>query len=101
MPTGANTITHTYSDASTVTYLHNATELAGDFSGNDNGLCESFEQCLYTPNIGAYQGHEIDPAANCTVGTTEIQGVTYCNVTFSAGPTITNVTLVQFDTNGY
>ena len=29
--------------------LHNPT-------GNDNGLCESGEACVYAPNIGAYQG---------------------------------------------
>jgi len=25
--------------------------------GNDNGLCESDETCLFMPNIGSYQGH--------------------------------------------
>ncbi|MFO7592415.1 MAG: right-handed parallel beta-helix repeat-containing protein [Pseudomonadota bacterium] len=39
------------------TYLRNATEISGDGIGNDNALCESGETCLYTPNIGAYQGH--------------------------------------------
>lgn len=38
-------------------YLRNATEISGDSIGNDNALCESGETCLYTPNIGAYQGH--------------------------------------------
>ncbi len=37
----------------------NCTTAAGcvDGVGNDNGLCESSEACIYTPNIGAYQGH--------------------------------------------
>ena len=37
--------------------LVNAVELIRDGSGNDNLLCESGEGCLYTPNLGAYQGH--------------------------------------------
>lgn len=39
------------------TYLRNAREIIGDAIGNDNGLCENGETCLYTPNIGSYQGH--------------------------------------------
>jgi len=38
-------------------YLRHAREISGDGIGNDNALCESGETCLYTPNIGAYQGH--------------------------------------------
>jgi len=37
-------------------YLVNATEIIGDNVGNDNGLCESNEACIYSPNFGAYQG---------------------------------------------
>lgn len=39
------------------TYLQHAIEIPADGSGNDNLLCESGETCLYTPNIGSYQGH--------------------------------------------
>jgi hypothetical protein len=38
------------------TYLKYARELLYDEIGNDNGLCESNEACLTSPNIGAYQG---------------------------------------------
>lgn len=38
-------------------YLRNATELSSDGVGNDNLLCESGEHCLFTGNIGSYQGH--------------------------------------------
>ena len=38
-----------------ITYLVNAQEILGT-GGNNNGLCESNESCLYTPNFGAYQG---------------------------------------------
>jgi uncharacterized cupredoxin-like copper-binding protein len=36
--------------------LQHAREFTGDAVGNDNLLCEAGERCLYTPNIGAYQG---------------------------------------------
>ncbi|MCB0361209.1 MAG: hypothetical protein KDD35_00715 [Bdellovibrionales bacterium] len=39
------------------TYLLNAIEIAFDDYGDDDGLCESNESCLYAPNFGAYQGH--------------------------------------------
>lgn len=40
-------------------FLTHALEMTGfGFSGgNGNGLCEPGEKCLYTPHIGAYQGH--------------------------------------------
>ncbi|MFZ5785440.1 MAG: hypothetical protein ACOY3Y_03260, partial [Acidobacteriota bacterium] len=37
-------------------YLAAAVELLG-MGGDDDGLCESGETCLYTPNFGYYQGH--------------------------------------------
>ncbi len=82
----ANTITHSWSDGSTVTYLRDAIEIEGDGIGNDNSLCESNESCLYTPNIGAYQGH----------GVLQSAGI------FTDGDgTITNVTLMEYSINGY
>ena len=44
-------------DPCETTFLINAVELLEDSVGNDNGLCESDELCLYTPNIGVHQGH--------------------------------------------
>ncbi|MBN1960643.1 MAG: hypothetical protein JW841_06830 [Deltaproteobacteria bacterium] len=38
-------------------FLPNAVELFGDHIGNDNILCEVNETCVFSPNIGAYQGH--------------------------------------------
>ncbi|MCB0342882.1 MAG: hypothetical protein KDD59_11610 [Bdellovibrionales bacterium] len=38
-------------------YLINATEIIDDDVGDDDGLCESNESCVYSPNFGAYQGH--------------------------------------------
>jgi hypothetical protein len=38
-------------------YLKNAVEFLGDGTGDDDGLCENGDRCLYTPNFGAYQGH--------------------------------------------
>lgn len=67
----------------TTTFLKNAVEIAGDGVGNDNLLCESGETCLYTPNVGSYQGH----------GSLQSAG-------FVAG-TVSGVTLEQYSANGY
>jgi parallel beta-helix repeat protein len=83
LPTGDDTITQTWSDASTTTYLRHAAEIPGDGIGNDNGLCESGETCLYTPNIGSYQGHGNLVSAGA----------------FTNG-TLTGITLMQYATNG-
>ena len=65
------------------TYLHNAAEILDDSIGNDNGLCESGETCLYTPNIGSYQGHgELISAGAFTPGA------------------LTGITLMRFENNG-
>lgn len=52
---GANVATGPSGD-----FLINAVEMLGDNLGNDNGLCESGEACIYTPNFGAYQGGHHD-----------------------------------------
>jgi parallel beta-helix repeat protein len=83
LPTGNDTITQTWSDASTTTFLRHAVEISGDGIGNDNGLCESGETCVYTPNIGSYQGHGNLVSAG----------------TFSNG-TLTGITLMTYATNG-
>ena len=107
VPTGSDTLTHIWSNTSATppsdtatcnamvpgstwngtacqtVYLRHAVEISGDGIGNDNLLCESGETCLYTPNLGSYQGH---------------------GTLVSAGPftggTITGVTLMQYGTNG-
>jgi hypothetical protein len=67
-----------------VTFLRDSYELPGDGVGNENGLCESNETCIYMPNIGAYQGHgALVPAG--TIGT---------------GGVIENVELLEYETNG-
>jgi hypothetical protein len=69
------------------TYLANALELAGDNVGNDNGLCESSETCIYMPNFGVYQGE----------GTLTNSSSSSC--TFTNG-SVTGVTLIAYPTNG-
>ena len=52
----------TVSDLQGQTFLTNAIESPQDIipSGEDNdGLCESFEGCIYQPNFGAYFGDSI------------------------------------------
>ena len=77
----------TYNGTSGVTtFLAHAVEILNT-GGNNNGLCETGETCLYTPNIGSYQGRgKLISAGTFTAGTT-------------AGA-LTGITLMQFDTNG-
>lgn len=51
------------------TILKNAIEIF-DGIGNDDSLCESGEECIYTPNIGAYQGEGTLSSAYCTTSGT-------------------------------
>ncbi|MCM2279142.1 MAG: hypothetical protein NDJ89_13785, partial [Oligoflexia bacterium] len=66
------------------TFLRNAMEILADGIGNDNGVCESNESCLYAPNFGAYQG-EGDPSGN--------------ECTFQAG-TLSGIRIYGYPTNG-
>ncbi len=70
-------------------FLVNATEIIGDGIGDDDGFCESNESCIYSPNIGAYQGHGTVTAMGCDF----VDGVTSIGVT--------GVTMYQYSTNGY
>ncbi len=67
-----------------IEHLANAIEVMGDSIGNDNGLCESNEDCLYTPNFGTYQGH----------GT-----LTTCAYN-DGGGSVTGVTMYGYPSNG-
>ena len=75
-------------DASGRTFLAHAIELMSQWlnpNGNFDGLCESDEVCLYTPNIGSYQGLG-DPAT-----------VTPCTIVGGNG--VTNVVLYAYPIN--
>ena len=104
-PTAASMFTHTWSASSqaacnsvigatfsgstcTSTILRNSVELINDGVGNDNGLCEANEDCLLTPNIGAYQGH-----GNLISASTASSGC--------ADVTSQGIKLYQYETNGY
>jgi len=85
------------------TFLRNAVEIFGDGVGNENGICESGEECLYTPNIGAYQGHSSDstnPSKLVKADTTSSTNSNNCS-DITTGGTIINVKLWKYDTNGY
>jgi hypothetical protein len=77
------------------TFLRNAVEIFGDGIGNENGICESNEECIYTPNIGAYQGHGNLVSASTSTSTTN-----NCS-DLGSGGTISNVKLWKYETNGY
>ncbi len=86
-PTDANMYSHSFHNRS-VTVLRNSVEIIGAGIGNDNGLCEANEDCLLTPNIGAYQGH-----GNLVSSSTVSGG---CSDVTSLG-----IKLYQYETNGY
>lgn len=48
------------------TFMKNAVENNNDTIGNNNGLCESNEDCIYAPNVGAYQGEGTLSSNYCT-----------------------------------
>ncbi|MBI2605046.1 MAG: hypothetical protein HYW49_03090 [Deltaproteobacteria bacterium] len=74
---------------SAITYLKNAVEIIGDGIGNENGLCETGDNCLYTPNFGAYQGHD-----------SSVNNKLY-ECAFSAAGGLQNIRIFGYDTNGY
>ena len=76
-----------FSSTTTGNYLMNAVEIMEDFIGNDDGLCQSGEDCIFSPNIGAYQGHGPLVPSSCPA--------------IGAGGTISDVNLFDFTTNGY
>ena len=67
------------------TFLLNASEIITDTTGDNDGLCESNEACIYSPNFGAYQGHGDYLTQTCT---------------FQNG-TVTGVTMYAYPNNGY
>ena len=85
-PTGNDTLTHTWSDLTNTTFLMHAVEIHGDSIGDDNNLCETDETCLFTPNMGSYQGH--GALINATPA-------------FIDGAVLTGITLKRYETNGY
>jgi hypothetical protein len=70
-------------------FMKNAIELLDGFGDND-GLCESNENCVYAPNIGAYQGHGV---LDTSPGSTD-----YCVV---SGANVSSAKVYRYPTNGY
>lgn len=83
--------------------LRNAYEILGDWKGNDDGLCQAQEECVYTPNIGAYQGHgKLVPAS--TVNADYPNAINQCaNITTATGTdgTVNSIKLFKYEINGY
>jgi len=88
LPTNGDddTLTHTWTDATTTTFLRATREIQDDGIGNNNLLCESKETCLYMPNIGSYQGHGNLVSAGAFTDST-IGG-------------LTGITLMKYESNG-
>lgn len=75
-PTDGNSYLNISSPATT--FIKYAVEAPWSSAGNSNGLCEANEECIYTPNIGGYQG-EGDPRDSGNYCTT-LPGATVPNV---------------------
>lgn len=73
-------------------FLRNAMEIIDPdqdvtgFTGDDDGLCETAEACLYMPNFGGYQGHGNFSTNACQ---------------FNDGVSVTGVKIYAYPTNGY
>jgi hypothetical protein len=70
------------------TYLRSAVEILDPYynpNGDYDGVCESNEACLYTPNFGAYQGSGDFSTQTCT---------------FTGGNGVTGVTIYAYPNNG-
>jgi hypothetical protein len=58
-------------------FLKHAIEVGDDHKGNDDGLCESNEDCIYAPNIGGYQGEgDFNSNGTCIFSPSSVSGVT-------------------------
>ncbi|HBS04887.1 MAG TPA: hypothetical protein DEA96_07985 [Leptospiraceae bacterium] len=77
-------VTHTFSSG-TYTFLRNAYALETDADW-DLPMCMGDEACLYTPNLGPYQGHAGLTNSGCT--------------DLVADPTFGNVDFQEFNSNG-
>jgi hypothetical protein len=72
---GSSTTTITTQLSGTpITFMKNALEIMDDGIGNDNGLCESIEDCFFAPHIGAYQGEDALSTNHCTTTTSPSVG---------------------------
>ncbi len=58
------------------TYLANALEIMEDLRGDEDGLCESGESCVFSPSAGAYQGQGTYQAKPCVFADGMVTGVT-------------------------
>ncbi len=83
-----NVVSNNFGADAGTNYLVNAVEIVEDTgvnAGDDDGLCETNEACLYLPNMGYYQG----TGTYLTAGT----------CTFTGGNGVTGVQLYAYPTN--
>ncbi len=76
-------LTLTTQDGGT-TYLRLAFEELGDSVGDDDGLCEASETCIYTPSIGVDQGYS------------QFEDATFETCSMPASPALAGITLKAY-----
>ena len=55
-------------------FMRYAVEIDSDNVGNDNGLCEDNENCIYAPNSGSFQGQNSLSSQYCSTSTGLVTG---------------------------
>lgn len=65
----SNTAINNMTDGQGNTYLINAYEILFDAIGDEDGLCESSEACVFMPHLGADQGEGTLSSSTCTFAT--------------------------------
>ena len=81
-----------YTAAVSIPYLQNAIEILNT-GGNNNGLCESGESCIYLPNYGVYPGEGTLSTQTCnfqngTVTNVKMYGYSQVASSLSATPRV-------------
>jgi len=70
---GSDVVTHGYTGEQ---FVRNATEIMFDGAGDDDGMCENGEACIYNPNFGVYQGSGNPMTQSCNFTNATVSGVT-------------------------
>ena len=97
--TGADYNTLNYGNGGSTSFLGNALEAMGSRYGNDDGICDAKEECIFTTNLGAYQGTYNPNATSqtCTYSNSTVPNVTLYNayefVYFDSANSSSNVAL--------
>lgn len=72
----SNAIANKYKSFNGKLFITNAIEIIDDEFGNNDGICEVSEKCVYAPNIGSYHGSG-DPTTTTSCSTSDTATTNY------------------------